>query len=121
MLVERAETIHDEDIRAVVRALLDQGDFLGKQELLAQVEGLTYVDGPVDWLHLIVNRRFPASAAESPVPIMPTVLDEAGEPYGGLLLWLDAEGYIDYLEYFWIFGDIPPTRLPSPDQIVKGP
>lgn len=101
----------------MVRALIDQGDFLGKHELLAQVEGLTYVDGPVDWLRLAVDRRYPASMAESPVPNQPTVLDESGEPFGGLLLWLNAEGYIDYLEYHW-FRDGPPTRLPTPDQLV---
>jgi hypothetical protein len=115
--VEWVTSTRDEEVRILVRTLLEQGDFSGREQLAAQVEGLEYVGGPVDWLHLRVDPRCPASPAQSPVPNQPTVLDERGEPIGGLLLWLDEKGYIDYLEYYW-HGDRAPTCLPRPDRLV---
>jgi len=114
--VERHGAVRDEDVRALVRTLLEHQDFEGRRELLDQVQDLEYVGGPVTFMQLRVDRRRTPAKAESPVPNRATVLDDAGEPLGGLLLWLDAQGYIDSLEYYWFEGD-PPTRLPEPHQI----
>jgi hypothetical protein len=105
-------------IKSLVRRLLNQGDFAGRDELLEQVDGIEYVDGPVTMVDLHVPRTYPpASGTPSPVPSRPTVLDQDGEMIGLLLLWLDKEGYIACLEYGWVTDDMPAT-LPTPDQIV---
>lgn len=116
--VARGEAIRNEDVRALVMKLLKQRDFPGRCELLLQVRELEYVAGPVTMMDLRVDRRCRPSSARSPVPNQPTVLDEDGEPVGGLLLWLDAEGYIDCLEYYWFEGD-PPTHPPRSHQVTE--
>ena len=118
--MEGVEPIRDEDVQTVVRSLLEQQDFPGRSELLAQVDGLEYVDGPVTMMRLRVDRSYPSAQAESPAGNRPTVLGDAGDPIGGLLLWLDSEGYIDCLEYYWFQG-APPRMLPRPHQLVEGP
>ena len=59
-----------------------------------------------------------AIGVPSPAPLSPTVVDERGEPIGELLLWLDARGYINCLEYAW-FTDEMPTVLPPPSRVVE--
>ncbi len=54
-----------------------------------------------------------AAGVPSPVPSSPTVVAEHGQPIGELLLWLDAQGFINCLEYAW-FTDEMPTDLPPP-------
>ena len=102
----------------MIRKALELTDCPGRGELLAQVDGIDYVDGPVTMLNLRVDRARPAAiGVPSPVPISPSVLDEDGEVIGGLLLWLDDAGYIDCLEYWWV-TDKMPTKLPSPDRLA---
>jgi hypothetical protein len=109
-----------DSIRALVRTLLEQLDVAGRSELLAQVEGIEYIDGPVTMMRLRVSRTYaPARGVPSPLPNMPTVVDQDGEPIGMLILWLDDAGYIDCLEYAWV-TDEKPTRLPGPDRLVPG-
>jgi hypothetical protein len=108
-------------IQSLIRELLEQSDFEGREALLAQVDGVEYIDGPVTMMCLRVAQSFPpSSGVPSPVPNDPIVLDETGEPIGGLLLWLDDAGYIDCLEYWWTTDEMP-TDLPSPDRLAAWP
>ncbi len=45
-------------IRALVRTLLEQSDVADRSELLAQAEGIEYVDGPVTMMRLRVSRTY---------------------------------------------------------------
>jgi hypothetical protein len=106
-------------VRALVRTLLQLHDFAGREELLAQVEGVEYVDGPLTMMRLRVSPEFPASHdVRSPVPSHPVVVDHDGQVIGMMLLWLDDSGYIDCLEYGWVTDDVP-TRLPEPNCVVN--
>jgi hypothetical protein len=93
--------------------------FAGRDELLAQVDGLEHEDGPLTMMRLRLSRDFPASHdVRNPVPNSPSVVDHDGHGIGMLLLWLDDSGYIDCLEYAWVTDEIP-TRLPDPNGHVK--
>jgi hypothetical protein len=111
---------HREDFCGpLIRELLEQSDFEGREALLAQVDGVEYIDGPVTMMCLRVAQSFPpSSGVPSPVPNDPIVLDETGEPIGGLLLWLDDAGYI----VAWSTGGRP-TRCPQifPVRIASPP
>lgn len=57
--------------------LLHQGNFAGRNALLAQVDGIDYVGGPVTSMDLRVGRTYPPSTrVPSPVPNKPDVVDE---------------------------------------------
>jgi hypothetical protein len=89
-----------QQVRAIVRRLLDLQDFTGRDALLAQVAGIEYVGGPVTMMDLRVGQTFPPSTgAPSPVPNGPTVVGCDGDVIGMLLLWLDDDGYIDCLDF----------------------
>ncbi|HEX7460725.1 MAG TPA: hypothetical protein VF317_00965 [Dermatophilaceae bacterium] len=104
-------------IRGLIRRLLEVDAFSGREQLLAQVDCVEYVDGPVTMMDLrVIGACSSASGVPSPVPATPIVVDERGEPIGHLLLWLDAQGYINGLEYAW-FTDEMPTVLPPPDRV----
>jgi hypothetical protein len=106
-----------EAIRRLVRTVIEHGPAEVRASLLAQTESLEYVDGPVTFMRLRVGRDVvPASGATSPVPGGPDVVDDQGKAIGGLILWLDADGYIDGLEYWWVTDDMP-TELPQPSQV----
>jgi hypothetical protein len=103
--------------RTLVRRLLELRAFDGRDALLAQVDRLQYVEGPITMMRLSVSR--PSATAEgvpNPVPSTPTVLDAAGQVIGMLVLWLN-EGYIDCLEYGWV-TDEAPTILPLVGQLA---
>jgi hypothetical protein len=107
-----------EAIQALTRKLLEQNEFAGREELLAQVDGIEYIDGPVTMMRVRVRRTCPASSGvPSPVPSSPHVLGERGDVIGGLILWLDDEGYMDCLEYWWVTDEMP-TELPPPGRLV---
>ena len=102
----------------LIRRLLELHEFTGRDELLAQIHGVEYVDGPVTMMRIQVSRTYPPSiGVPSPVPSCPEVLDESGAVVGGLLLWLDDEGYMDCLEYWWVTDEMP-TKLPTPDHLA---
>lgn len=87
---------------------------------MRQVGGVEYVGGPATMMNLRVEgTRLPASGVPSPAPFMPIVVDEHGESNGELLLWLDAQGYINGLEYAW-WADEMSTVLPLADRVRKG-
>jgi hypothetical protein len=107
-----------EAIQALTRKLLEQNEFAGRDELLAQVNGIEHVDGPVTMMRVRIRGTYPASnGVPSPVPSNPQVLDESGDVIGGMILWLDDESYMDCLEYWWVTDEMP-TELPPPDCLV---
>lgn len=85
--------------------------------LLAQADEVEYVSGPVTMMRLRAGPASqPARGIPSPVPAGPVVYDPEGDAIGGLLLWLDENGFIDCLEYWWVTDEMP-TQLPSPSQV----
>ena len=86
--------------------------FAGRDELLAQVDGVEYEDGPLTMMRLRLSRDFPASHdVRNPVPHGPSVVEHDGHGIGMLLLWLDDSGYIDCLEHAWVTDEIPTDFL----------
>lgn len=105
-------------IRALVRRLLEQRAFRGRDVLLQQVPGIEYVSGPVTMMRLRVPRTYVAAVGvPSPVPNSPTVMGQSGEMVGMLHLWLDGDGYVDCLEYSWVTDEVP-TALPTPESLL---
>lgn len=108
--------VENDALRLLVSRALELTDAPGRDQLLAQVPGLTYVRGPVTMMDVAVDRSRPAAAIPSPFSIKPGVVDGEGQAVGGLLLWLDSDGYIDCVEYYW-FTDEMPRELPTADQL----
>jgi hypothetical protein len=44
------------------------------------------------------------------------VFDKLGEPIGGILIWLDEDGFLSAIEYFW-YPEDRPTTFPHPYQL----
>ena len=83
-------------IRSLVRRVIEHAPTDVRAPLLAQAETLEYVDGPVTMMRLrVAGEAAPASSAVSPVPGGPHVFDDHEDAIGGLILWLDGDGYID--------------------------
>lgn len=62
----------------------------------------------------------PASRVASGVlPIDAEVVDEAGNPVGEILVWIDS-GRLSGLEFAWYLEDVPDT-LPSRDRLIVTP
>lgn len=107
-----------ESVRAVIRRFLEVSDFPSRERLLEQVEGVEYVAGPATMVDLRVDRSYPsASGVPNPAPSNPTVVGVDGEPIGNLVLWLDADGYMNCLEFGWVTDEMP-TTLPEPEHIL---
>jgi hypothetical protein len=107
----------DDYVRALVRKVIEDQEFDGKNELLAQVPYLHVVDGPLTFLNLTVVA---GAGVESPfagevVPGQAWVIDRAGRTLGTLLVWVFG-GCISALEYGWVTDD-PPDALPTLDQV----
>ena len=101
------------------RALLDAflaRDFPGVAELRGQSPAATASPGcecGCGTVDLHVPDGFPASVAETPVPVETTVVDRDGDAIGGLLLFV-ADGRLDRLEVY-SFDD--PLPLPPIAQV----
>lgn len=108
--------VKNDALRSLVARALELTDAPGREELLAQVSGMTYTRGPVTMMDVAVDQGCPAAMIPNPFSIKPSVVGDDGEPIGGLLLWLDADGYMDCIEYFW-FTDEMPGELPTPNQL----
>jgi hypothetical protein len=88
------------------------GDFVGKAELLAQVDHLE-ASGSPSWVNLTVRLGPPASPVrDNPIPGACWAYDEAGRPIGILVLWTKDRWLSDF-EVGWV-TDEPPTALPDP-------
>jgi hypothetical protein len=114
-VAERAPTERE---RAVLELLLS-GDFPGAAELRAQLPGVRVVRawsaGSASADLRVTGPAAPAAGVPSPLPVGALVRDDAGEPVGELLVWLDG-GRLAGLEYAW-FTDDPPTELPDPANV----
>lgn len=66
-------------VRGLVQRLLELGDFTGREQLLAQVAGVEYVEDPVTMMGLRVVGQYPSAIGiASPTPSTPTVVGEVG-------------------------------------------
>lgn len=105
--------------RAVLGHLLDS-DFPGAAELRCQINNAEIVAhwgvGSVS-IDIQVSGDYPAASLPSGIaPVEATVVDEAGEIIGEIIIWTQA-GALSGLEYAW-YGEEPPTSLPRVDRIV---
>ncbi len=104
--------------RLLARLIEDQ-EFPGKPELLAQVTHASVIGGPITFRHLDVDRSVAPSSPiiGSKVPGQAWVVDETGTTLGTLIVWVE-DGYLSGLEYGWVTDD-PPDNLPAPSQISR--
>lgn len=94
----------DAAIRALVRRLIEDQTFDGREELLAQVPFARVVDGTVTLLILEVDAAAavpPSTFVSGHVPGCAWVRDTNGKPVGTLLVWVNR-GYISSFEYGWV-------------------
>jgi hypothetical protein len=87
-------------IRSLVRAVVEYAPAEVRAPLLEQADAVEYVTGPVTMMQLRVEgdpAPAPARGVTSPVPGGPHVFDAEGDAIGGLILWLEASGYIECL------------------------
>jgi hypothetical protein len=89
--------------RHTLLAVLTHADFDGRDALLAQVGGarvVGYCGCGCASINLSVDRQTPAAPrTRSPIPNEAQVLDDVGEPAGGVLVFLD-DGYLALLEIY---------------------
>jgi hypothetical protein len=94
--------------RSLLDALLDH-EFDGVAELRAQARHATASTGcecGCVTIDLHVPGHLPASSAASPAPVEGTVVDAAGEPIGGVLLFVH-EGRLSGLEVYSFDEPLP--------------
>lgn len=106
----------DADMKDLLVKIIGDEDFIGRDELLAQLDHLRVVGGPVSFYELDVDRAAaPTSPIEaSRVPSNAWAYD-GNTPLGTLIVWV-SDGYISGLEYGWV-TDEEPTDLPSAAQV----
>ncbi len=108
----------DSSERALLLGLLAH-DFAGVEALRVQALAVEAVPGCVCGCGTIeltpLGTDLPRSDAESPVPVAGDVLDAAGEPVGGLLLFVE-DGLLSALEVY-SEADVDPLPLPSADRV----
>jgi hypothetical protein len=70
------------------------------------------------WIDLVVSPGVAPMTEEvrGPLEAEADVLDELGEPIGGIWIWLNSNGFLSAIEYFWYPEDRPNT-FPHPDQL----
>src|SRR5690349_6926002 len=102
---------NDTAVRSLLRVILAAEHYEGQRELLAQVDHVRVVGGPVTMLELAVDPSVTRSSlADGPVPGSAWAINAAGDPLGTLVVWV-ADGYLSALEYGWVTDDAP-NELP---------
>ncbi|MFJ6792817.1 hypothetical protein [Streptomyces sp. NPDC091268] len=102
----------------VVQLIL-AADFAGAPELRSQLEFVRVVaqwgeeSASVDLTVLEGGPR--SSVGNGVIPVDASVLDETGELFGEILLWV-SDGQLSAIEYAW-YGDEPPRSLPDVELI----
>jgi hypothetical protein len=112
--------------RDALLALLDQEDFPGRDDLVAQFRSarvVGYCGCGCATVHLAVDGDGPrAQQTRGPIPAEATVLDSDGEAIGGVLVFLD-EGCLSLLEIYSHDDPIspfPPRKQLRPEIIDRG-
>ena len=103
--------VEPDGVQAVLRQLLGAAAFDGRDDLLAQVDAVEIVGGPVTMLELRVQTDHRAAVADGVLPVEGVVVDGEGTECGVLLVWV-RDGLLSGLEYAW-WTDEPPTLLPG--------
>jgi hypothetical protein len=104
--------------RDTLRALLDYADFLGRDQLAAQVESVSvvgYCPCNCATVALEFSPEGPSAVGSwRPIPNQAIVLDANGESIGGIIVFSE-HGYLSRLEIFaW---DDPISPLPPLDRL----
>ena len=105
------------DEYAVLALILEHFEHPEQQTLLAQIPHLKVKASSIaTWTYLTAGlAAAPATDVDLPIDVNADVMDDAGEPIGGLLVWLDDDRISD-IEYFW-YGDDRPEIFPHPAQL----
>ncbi len=106
---------HDE--RAVLTMILEAFEHPERQTLIAQVPFLRATASSIaTWTNLVADAAaVPAIDVDSPISVNADVMDAAGEPIGGIVLFVE-NGLISAIDFFW-YGDDRPAIFPHPWQI----
>jgi len=109
--------VDQEPVRKLVRAILRQSPaFVGRAQLLAQVDGLR-ASGSMTWLDLAVApTAVPSPFDGNPVPGNVWAYDDHGQHIGVLVIGSKG-GYLSVLELGWV-TDETPTLLPDPHLVA---
>lgn len=118
MVVPITPRLLGQDERGVLEHILS-ADFPGAAELrrqLGEAEVVAlWVEGSVS-VDLRVPETVPrARLASGVAPVTATVVDDAGELIGEILIWTE-EGRMAALEFAW-YGEEAPASLPTAEQI----
>ena len=97
--------------RETLLALLNYADFEGRDALLLQVDSARvtgFCACPCATMHLSVDPAIPsAGQTYRPIPNKADVVDDAGEPIGGVIVFAD-DGYLSSLEIYYYEEPISP-------------
>lgn len=115
--------------RALLEWLLDDPQIPDADALRAQIPVTTVTAGTPNlpsYLHLSLTGASPAECPDGPAGRGAVVENAAGEPTGGLILWVQ-HGYLASVEHWWV-TDAMPEEFPSveqlrrwrPDEILSG-
>lgn len=109
-------------VRQLLERTLSVGGGLLTTSMREQIAALQGVGGSITMLALSIPSSSPhIGLPDGPYPgphadVHISVVDNAGNDIGGILLWIDA-GRLSTLEYFW-YTDDPPIELPPVDRVV---
>ncbi len=96
------------DERRTLLTVLQQAEFPGRDALLAQADAASVVGycgcGCASVQLAVADGPPAATETGSPIPSEATVVDEDGEPIGGILVFLTDDGYLSLLEVY-DYGD----------------
>lgn len=85
-------------------------------ELVAQIQRVRVVGGPLTMLQLAVHGEVEMSAhVDGPISPRVGVVDARGHVVGEMLVWVTS-GLLSALEYAWYTTE-PPRRLPEPESL----
>jgi hypothetical protein len=111
----RPLTPNEHDVLVAILSKLDhpERDVLLDQLVYLSVEP----DSIATWTSLSVSDGArPVMDVPEPINVDATVVDDQGEPIGGIVLFL-TDGYLSDIDYFWYEGERP-EAFPEPWQIV---
>jgi hypothetical protein len=110
------------DERGVLEKILGAAPEHARDVLLSQLDFVSVETSSIaTWTDLTVAPgAIPVSNIVSPIDVGAEVVGTGEEPLGGIVVFLDANGYLSAIDYFW-FGDERPEAFPTPDQLQIRP
>ena len=87
------------------------------QAIVDQIASVESYDGPATMARITIAPEKPLSALpDGPAPVIPAVVDDAGQLAGEIILWI-THGVVDCVEQTW-YSESPPEALPDRDHIA---